>query len=117
MDVRSVLIVDDDANIRTVAEIGLELDFIIFMADSGMKALAVAESEKPDLILLDVRMPGMDGPTTLIKLRENPLTANIPVIIMSASVQSQEMESYKKLDVVGVIVKPFDSNEIGRSNS
>lgn len=112
MQIRSVLLVDDDKNIRTIAEMGLETDFDVFLAGSGMDCLAVAESEQPDLILLDVRMPGMDGPTTLLKLRENPLTAAIPVIFMTASVQTQETEGYRKLDIIGLIEKPFDPMEL-----
>lgn len=110
--IRSVLLVDDDKNLRTIAEMGLERDFDVYLAESGPSCLVVAECERPDVILLDVRMPGMDGPTTLIKLRENPLTAAIPVIFMSASVQSHETESYRKLDIIGIIEKPFDPMEL-----
>jgi CheY-like chemotaxis protein len=110
--IRSVLLVDDDKNIRTIAEMSLERDFDVYLAESGPSCLVVAECERPDVILLDVRMPGMDGPTTLIKLRENPLTAAIPVIFMSASVQTHETELYRKLDIIGLIEKPFDPMEL-----
>jgi CheY-like chemotaxis protein len=75
---------------------------------SGAECLRVAHAEKPDVILLDVKMPGMDGPETLVQLKRNPKTASIPVIFLTASVQSHETEAYKKLDVIGIINKPFD---------
>jgi CheY-like chemotaxis protein len=108
MKIRSLLLVDDDQHMRTIAEIILETDFNVYLAESGSSGLVAAEYEQPDVILLDVRMPGMDGPTTLIKLRENPLTAAIPVILMTACVQAHETECYRKLDIIGVIEKPFD---------
>jgi two-component system OmpR family response regulator len=105
---RKVLLIDDDHNIRLVAEIGLELAFEVLTAASGVEGLAIAEAENPDVILLDVKMPGMDGPETLAKLKENPVTAGIPVVFLTASVQTHEMEEYRKLGVAGIIQKPFD---------
>ncbi|RYY83161.1 MAG: response regulator, partial [Comamonadaceae bacterium] len=62
----------------------------------------------PDLLLLDVMMPGMDGPTTLARLRERPGTARTPVVFMTAKVQASEIEHYKALGALGVVTKPFD---------
>lgn len=76
--------------------------------DAGAKALEIVEEFKPDLILLDVMMPGMDGPTTFKKIRENPALAHTPVIFMTAKGQPGEVESYCKLGAAGVISKPFD---------
>jgi CheY-like chemotaxis protein len=112
MKIRSLLLVDDDQNMRTIAEMILEIDFNVYLAESGRSGLVAAEYEQPDVILLDVKMPGMDGPTTLIKLRENPQTAAIPVILMTACVQSHETEWYRKLDIIGLIEKPFDPMEL-----
>jgi CheY-like chemotaxis protein len=62
----------------------------------------------PEAILLDVMMPGMDGPTTVERLREDPATATIPVILLTAKVQPSELRAWERLDLAGVIAKPFD---------
>lgn len=68
----------------------------------------IASAFKPDVILLDVTMPGMDGPATLKTLRQQPRTAAIPVIFMTAKVQADEVAHYKSLGGLDVIAKPFD---------
>ena len=78
------------------------------MASSGLDALVLLQNERPDLILLDVMMPQLDGPSTLMRLKQTPETANIPVIFMTAKVQRQEIEQYLQMGVCGVISKPFD---------
>ena len=78
------------------------------LASSGPMALEVAEREQPDVVLLDVMMPGMDGPTTLRRLREQASTAAIPVVFVTAKVQHHEVQRYLDLGAVGVIAKPFD---------
>lgn len=108
MQIEKVLLVDDDKNIRLLGAMSLECDWTVVMAGSGQEALDVAGREKPDVILMDVMMPGMDGPTTLSKLREIDSLQNTPVVFMTAKVQSGEVESYKRLGVAGVIIKPFD---------
>lgn len=110
MNISKILLVDDDKNIQLIAQIGLEdmPDWQIILASSGQECVNKATSELPDLILLDMMMPGMDGRTTLAKLRENPATASIPVIFMTAKVQKHEVDSYLSLGVAGVITKPFD---------
>jgi two-component system, OmpR family, response regulator len=105
---RKVLIVDDDAHIREIAQMSLEDDFEVMLASSGHEALAVAAGEKPDFILLDRMMPGMDGITTLSRLRQDPELAAIPVIFLTAKVQKHELDSYAQYKVAGVIAKPFD---------
>jgi len=91
-------------------KMSLELvgDFEVELAVSGAEGLAKAGSLLPDLILLDVMMPGMDGPATLRALREQPRTSGIPVIFMTAKVQSHEIAQYLALGALGVIAKPFD---------
>jgi CheY-like chemotaxis protein len=108
--VKKLLLVDDDTNIRFVVQICFEgsPDWNLIEATNGQEALDIAEKELPDLILLDMMMPGMDGVTTLGHLRQNQITATIPVIFMTAKVQTHELESYKHLGVEGVITKPFD---------
>lgn len=110
MDIGKVLLVDDDRNIRLIAQIGLEdmPNWSIETAESGPDAIAKATANPPDVILLDMMMPGMDGKTTLEKLRQNEQTASIPVIFMTAKVQTHELESYLALGAIGVITKPFD---------
>ena len=108
-DMLSVLYVEDDPDIRMVASMALDNEgFELVMCDSGQEALNKAVTLTPDLLLLDVMMPEMDGPTTLKKLRQLPQLANTPVIFMTAKVQSGEVAEYKALGALGVISKPFD---------
>lgn len=108
MQILSVLIVDNDQNIRGITEMTLDSEFDVYVARSGADCLVVAESEQPDLILLSVKMPVMNGFTTLIKLRKNPLTAAIPVILMAYGARTHETERYRELDIIGLIEKPCD---------
>ena len=105
-----ILYVDDEPDIREVAAMSLELDpeFEVRTAASGIEALPLASEWKPDLILLDVMMPVMDGPTTFARLREQPDTDRIPVVFITARTQAQEVEGFKALGAKGVIAKPFD---------
>ncbi len=105
-----VLIVDDDEDIRLVSEIAIrrigKWDAVV--AATGEEALDRARTEQPDVILLDVMMPSLNGPATLALLREEPATASIPVIFLTAKVQKHEVERYMALGATGVIRKPFD---------
>lgn len=105
-----ILYIDDDADLREVVEISLGLDpgFVIRSCESGAEGLAIAATWNPDIILLDVTMPAMDGPTTLLALRENPKTSGIPVIFMTARAQARELDHFRSLGALGVIAKPFD---------
>lgn len=103
-----ILLIDDDDNIRFVAEMSLEEDWTVVTASSGVEGIALAKEEKPDVILLDYMMPSMDGSMTLAKLREIEECRQIPIIFMTAKVQPQEVQSYVDLGVAGLIVKPFD---------
>lgn len=105
-----VLLVDDDRSIRRIAQITLSEvgHFEVIVATSGAEALKLALEQQPDLVLLDVMMPDMDGFATLIKLQKEPKTAAIPVIFMTASVSQDEQKHYRTLGVRGVILKPFD---------
>jgi CheY-like chemotaxis protein len=110
MLLRKILLVDDDADIRLIAEISLSSlgGWQVVQAASGAEALDLASRERPDLILLDVMMPGMDGPTTLEKLRELEDGHATPVIFMTAKVQKAEIDRLLSLGVRGLIPKPFD---------
>jgi CheY-like chemotaxis protein len=117
MTVVRILHVDDEPDIREVVELslGLDPDFTVRSCGSGKDALAVAAEWQPDFILLDVMMPVMDGPATLIQLRENPKSADIPVIFMTARAQAREVDRFRSLGAVGVIPKPFDPMTLAAS--
>ncbi|HEY0094476.1 MAG TPA: response regulator [Archangium sp.] len=110
MTIRKVLLVDDEDDIRTIGQLSLSRvgGWQTVLAASGAEAVTQAAAEQPDLILLDVMMPGMDGPTTLGQLRAQAATAKTPVIFMTAKIQKQEVARYLELGAVGVIGKPFD---------
>jgi CheY-like chemotaxis protein len=110
MAIHKVLLVDDEDDIRTIGQVSLSRvgGWQTVLASSGADALAKAAAEQPDLILLDVMMPGMDGPTTLARLRAQESTATTPVIFMTAKIQKQEVTRYLELGAVGVIGKPFN---------
>ncbi len=112
-----ILYVEDDLDIQTVAQIALEMvgGFTLRICSSGREALEPASVEfAPDLILLDVMMPEMDGPTTLARLREYPQLAKTPVIFMTAKVQASEVTHYKSIGAIGVIAKPFDPMQLAQ---
>ncbi|OLP19072.1 two-component system response regulator [Leptolyngbya sp. 'hensonii'] len=110
MTLKRILIVDDEADIRTVAQASLEImgDWEVITAASGHEGIAKAETEKPDLILLDVMMPDIDGPTAFLQLRANPQTQNIPVVLLTAKVQAADQRRFADLGVTAVFAKPFD---------
>lgn len=105
-----VLYVDDEPDIREIALLALSLDpeFEVRGAASGLDALRILSKWYPDIILLDVMMPGLDGPATLAKLRDEAATSSIPVVFITARAQSQDMQSFAALGARGVIAKPFD---------
>jgi CheY-like chemotaxis protein len=115
-DIR-ILLVDDEPDIREVVDVSLGLDpeFKMRACASGADALATAAEWTPALILLDVMMPLMDGPTTLANLRKNPLTAHIPVVFLTARTQTDEIEQYTSLGAQGVLSKPFDPMTLAAS--
>ncbi len=105
-----ILYVEDEADIRTVATMALEAvgGYRVLACSSGSEAVAAAPLAGADLILLDVMMPGMDGPATLHALRGIPATSSTPVIFMTAKVQATEIAQYRALGALEVIAKPFD---------
>ncbi len=106
---KRVLCVEDDPDIQIILQFTFENDQVaVAICDDGRAAVAQATEFKPDLILMDVMMPKMDGPTTFRTLRENAATANIPVIFMTAKIQSQDVQNYQSMGVLDVIAKPFD---------
>ncbi|MFV3130241.1 response regulator [Niveispirillum sp. KHB5.9] len=105
-----ILYVDDEEMLRTVTNLALTRigKFTVELCDSGTKAVEAAKRFRPDMIMLDVMMPGMDGPATLRALQDDPETASIPVIFITAKVQPREVEAFHALGVVDVIAKPFE---------
>lgn len=105
-----VLYVEDEQDIRTIAKLALEMvgGLEVKICATGEEALREAEAFAPDMVLLDVMMPGMDGPTTLQHLRAIPGLTHVPVVFMTAKVQPAEVAQYKAMGAKGVIPKPFD---------
>ena len=110
-----VLHIDDDFDILDIvaASLGRDPEFVVRDCGSGGEGLTVATEWRPDVILLDVMMPSMDGASTLKHLREMPPTANIPVVFMTACAKTSEIEHFKSLGTAGVITKPFDPRKLG----
>ncbi len=105
-----VLYVEDDPDIQVIARIALEDigGFTVRPCTCGEEALQAIADFVPDVIVLDVMMPGMDGPTLLGKLRQHTNAAKVPAIFMTARVQRSEVEDYHTMGAVSVISKPFD---------
>jgi CheY-like chemotaxis protein len=110
---RRILLVEDDPDIRQIAKLALEAlgGFTVLPCGSGpeaLAALAATDGFAPDLVLLDVMMPGMDGPQTLQALRRLPGAERLPAVFMTARVQAEEVAGYKAMGAADVIAKPFD---------
>jgi len=107
---KSILIIDDEEGILGLVRATLEAagGWRVLTARSGIEGLASAAAEQPDAILLDVMMPDLDGPATLQRLRADPATRSIPVILLTAKVQSADCHRFGSLEVQGAIAKPFD---------
>jgi CheY-like chemotaxis protein len=105
-----ILIVEDEPDIQMLAEMSLKDigRLQVKLANDGLEALAMLGSWWPDLILMDVMMPKLTGPETIAKLRVNPSTASIPVVFMTAKSEHEELDAYRRLGAVAVILKPFE---------
>lgn len=110
VELKRILYVEDEPDIQVVAKLALEMlgGYTLKICSSGADALKQVPDFKPQLILLDVMMPVMDGPSTLRSLRALPEFATTPVIFMTAKVQPGEIAGYKEIGAVDVIPKPFD---------
>ncbi len=107
---RRILIIDDEDDIREVAAISLETfaGWTVATACSGPEGIRVAQAVKPDAILMDVMMPGMDGPSAFRAMQQTPGIAGIPVILLTAKVNPTEQRLFDSLGVAAVLAKPFD---------
>ncbi|WP_392482832.1 response regulator [Nostoc sp. C110] len=111
---KRLLVIDDEDSLREIIQISLEsvAGWDILTASSGSEGIKIAESEHPDAILLDVMMPGMDGPTTFKQLQATAATCDIPTIMLTAKAQPQEQQQLRNLGVAGVITKPCLPQEL-----
>ncbi len=108
--ISKVLLVDDEPDIRRIGELSLRRvgGWDVAMAANGADAVALVATFRPDVILLDVMMPSMDGPQTLAALRRVPEGADVPIIFVTAKVQRDEVARLLGLGAIGVVSKPFD---------
>jgi len=116
-ELKKILYVEDEPDIQAVAKIALEAvgGFELRVCSGGQEAIEAAPEFAPDLFLLDVMMPGMDGPTALAELKKLPGLEEVPAIFMTAKVQPQEIEHFKSLGAIEVIAKPFDPMTLAQS--
>ena len=105
-----ILIVDDDSDLRTIISLALHQvgGFTVHVCQSGREALASAPAWKPDLIILDILMPDMDGWQTLTALRAVPQTASTPIIMLTATPPANQLRPDQRQHMLGLIAKPFD---------
>jgi CheY-like chemotaxis protein len=111
---KRILVIDDEDNVRAVTVLSLEVmgGWQTLSAASGRAGIELAQREHPDAILMDVMMPGMDGPTAFLELQGDPGTRDIPVILLTAKVQAADRARFEDLGVTGVISKPFDPAQL-----
>ena len=107
---RHVLVVDDDDMVREITQLTLETvaGWRVRSASGGEQALALLREELPEAVLLDVMMPGMDGPATFRAMQEDPALRDVPVVLLTAKMQVGAAQPWEGLDVAGIIAKPFD---------
>jgi two-component system, OmpR family, alkaline phosphatase synthesis response regulator PhoP len=112
---KRILIIDDEADIRETTQLCLEIDkgWEILTAASSAEGLEKAAIEQPDAVLLDVMMPDMDGLETFEHLQANPVTRQIPVILLTAKAQAIDRRQFTQLAIAAVITKPYDPLTLG----
>lgn len=113
-ELKTVLYVDDEPDIREIVQLslGLAQQLDVQVCESGEQALQLLPLLQPQLVLLDVMMPGMDGTATLARMRSDPSLAHIPVVFMTAKAMPQEMTRFRELGAAAVIAKPFDPMQL-----
>jgi len=110
---KKILLIDDDSQLIELVAMRLEAnEYRVLAAFSGQDGLNRAESEEPDLILLDITMPGMDGLEVLRKLKYNAKTSDIPVVMLTSKTESQAIFRSQELRAVEYIIKPFEPKEL-----
>ncbi|MDH5546264.1 MAG: response regulator [Gammaproteobacteria bacterium] len=113
-ELQRILLVEDEPDIQRVAEVALEMigGFTLQICSSGKEAIDIAASFQPDIIVLDVMMPEMDGPATLIALRKISEIEKVPAIFMTAKVQADKLVQLNALGAEGIIAKPFSAMKL-----
>lgn len=113
-ELQRILHIEDDPSIQAVAKIALEAvgSFQVLSCASGQEALDQVQGFAPHFILLDVMMPGMDGPQTLKQIARLIDISHVPVAFMTAKVQPEEIAHYRSLGARDVIIKPFDPMQL-----
>jgi two-component system OmpR family response regulator len=116
MGAPKILVVDDDPDILRMAALSLERlgGFHVQLASGGDEALEMLGREVPDVVLLDVTMPGTDGPATLAALRKLPSAERVPVVFFTATSSSAEADRLIALGAAGVVPKPFEVADLPR---
>ena len=110
---KRVLICDDDPVILRLLEVNLELEgYDVLTAHHGEEAFEIATRELPDLVILDIMMPRLDGYQTCQKLKAQPSTEQIPVVFLSAKAQASDIEKGRSFGVAEYLTKPFDPNDL-----
>jgi DNA-binding response OmpR family regulator len=108
VNVQKILVCDDEANIRNIMDFSLEAEgFLVVPADDGDSALQAAITEDPDLIILDVMMPGADGLSVCRELKQNPRTRHIPVLMLTARASKADREAGLAAGADAYVTKPF----------
>ncbi|MDZ4121928.1 MAG: response regulator, partial [Candidatus Cloacimonadaceae bacterium] len=109
-ELKLILLIEDEPDIQEIVRSALELvgGYEVISAYGGKEGYELAIQKQPDLILLDMMMPGINGAETFVLLHENAVTTTIPVVFMTAKVQQHEIDSYLALGSVALIPKPFD---------
>jgi len=111
---RKILLIEDEKDIQTLVKMSLEFTggHQVIVADNGLTGIEIAEEELPDVILLDVMMPKLDGFETFGRLQDKERTKNIPIIFLTAKAQKQEVEQGLQLGAIGYLIKPFDAMKL-----
>ena len=110
---KRILICDDDPVILRLLQVNLELEgYEVLLAHHGEEAIEVASQGNPDLIVLDIMMPRLDGYQTMQKLKAGESTSDIPVLFLSAKAQQSDIERGQEQGVAGYLTKPFDPSEL-----
>lgn len=112
---KHVLVIDDEADIREITQLSLTVttDWDVRTAASGREGLDMMRDYHPDLVLLDLMMPDMDGQTTCAHLKQDPETQSVPVIFLTAKVQIQDQLELAQAGVAAIFTKPFDPTTLG----
>lgn len=115
MTIKRILVIDDEADIREIASMSLRItkQWDVITAASGKEGVAIAATEQPDAILLDVIMPEVDGLATLKALSKNLATQHIPVLLLTATARAATQQQYAELGAKAVLLKPFDPALLG----